>query len=387
MTEVELLIPTINNKISNHEKNLLDILAVPKLNQDKSYPIIIIEIKTSKGLAKHHESKKGIHNVKHLQIRLGKEKSLPVVVINTDRTKAGKIVTKTYGLLNGVLLIGKELLKKMEENPQQLLELISDTENKLNTLKQNHEMTVHPVTGELILINELNKEAFNLLEIEDVEKISLNKYNDILNKYSNLMNIPLSTLRKIIDSYIYNLADKNIQSLSKLKSLHRFICEEKVFPLQFVLQKNDPDISSLIEEKETIQKFIPLRIKLIDKKYTRHKGIEFEKLIKEELDEKGLKSISNIVCSAGVNKFEVDKLILEETGIIPVSCKDHSGYNNYAYLIDVIRNNANEIEHITEILNSKNGLLYVKVPAEYVEKVKAGLATREYINIRIIIKQ
>jgi len=98
-------------------------------------------------------------------------------------------------------------------------------------------------------------------------------------------------------------------------------------------------------------------------------------------------AIRNVVCvKSNLFEFEIDKLIITERGIIPVSCKDHSNYTNFAYLMDNIRDNAKEVEQITEMLKAKKGRLYIKVPEKYKEKVKKKLARRVYKNVKINIK-
>ncbi len=54
--------------------------------------------------------------------------------------------------------------------------------------------------------------------------------------------------------------------------------------------------------------------------------------------------------------------------------------------MDDIRDNAKEVEQITELLKAKIGRLYIKVPEKYKEKVKKKLARRVYKNVRINIK-
>ncbi|MCF2143613.1 MAG: hypothetical protein K9W42_07930 [Candidatus Heimdallarchaeota archaeon] len=107
MAEVEIWTRTEKKGKPLREKNTIDLMVVPEKKENSEEPIVIIEIKTSEGLLKYNEMRKGINDIKHLQRKLGKEKVLPVVVVNSDRKKKGKIVTKDYGLVNGVLLIGK----------------------------------------------------------------------------------------------------------------------------------------------------------------------------------------------------------------------------------------------------------------------------------------
>ena len=132
---------------------------------------------------------------------------------------------------------------------------------------------------------------------------------------------------------------------------------------------------------------MPLNIKLKYKKYARTRGTPFEDEIQKELEKVGEMAIRNVVCvKSNLFEFEIDKLIITERGIIPVSCKDHSNYTNFAYLMDNIRDNAKEVEQITEMLKAKKGRLYIKVPEKYKEKVKKKLARRVYKNVKINIK-
>lgn len=61
-------------------------------------------------------------------------------------------------------------------------------------------------------------------------------------------------------------------------------------------------------------------------------------------------------------------------------------YSDLDDLIDKIKNNANEIEHITEQFNAKKGLLYIKVPDNYKEDIKKEFENKVYENVTIIIK-
>jgi len=80
--------------------------------------------------------------------------------------------------------------------------------------------------------------------------------------------------------------------------------------------------------------------------------------------------ISNLILSNGFLRFEIDHLILNLKGIIPVSCKDYNDRTDIVDLTNSVRTDIYEIEHITEMLNAEHGIIYVKVQENFKQQLK-----------------
>ena len=388
LSEVEIWSRDYKQERIVREKNKTDVMVIPSLKIDNRLPVLIIEIKSSKGQSRHKHIREGIFEIKHLHRKLGKQRILPVVVINTDRKIANRNLTIKYGIVNGVLLIGKESLKNLQRNSNDLLKIIQEIQNEIELLEQNPEITIHPLTGELISIDKLHKEAFKVLlkiitsKLENSTSTSKLEY-----KYSRIMNIPLELLNKYINTLMENgKIDLGNLKTSDVYFIHKTIATEKIAILVSTLKENDKDLATLIKNKHIIQKFIPLRIKLVNKKHALDLGSDFENEILKELENKELDIISNIIFSNSLFDFEIDHLILQDTGITPVSCKNHSRQNNSTYLIDEIRDDANELEHLIEMLHAEKGILFVKVPWRFRESIKERFENLNYKNVEIIFK-
>jgi Holliday junction resolvase-like predicted endonuclease len=99
-------------------------------------------------------------------------------------------------------------------------------------------------------------------------------------------------------------------------------------------------------------------------------GLAFENDIREFLEGKGYKVVSNILFSFYGKHFEVDHLIFKDGNMYIVSCKDRSSFQYLPNLYSKIRFAIGEIDFRRKTINCDKSQIYVKVKKGFLSKLK-----------------
>ncbi|MHA1364957.1 MAG: hypothetical protein ACTSP5_00905 [Candidatus Heimdallarchaeota archaeon] len=99
-------------------------------------------------------------------------------------------------------------------------------------------------------------------------------------------------------------------------------------------------------------------------------GTDFEKQVKEILENEGLQTTSNMLYSFRGRRFEIDHVASDNEMEIMISCKNRSSVRTYWRTITDIVDSINVLELRKRIFGYKKARLYVKVPQQYKPKIQ-----------------
>ncbi|MHA1354428.1 MAG: hypothetical protein ACTSR1_04555, partial [Candidatus Heimdallarchaeota archaeon] len=346
----------------------------------------LIEVKTSKKI-KNIELDEVIGELLLLQENISNNKIVTLLFINNEviTTEQARIITKLYGVVNNIILVGKEEVEVLLRNPKLLLERLKIKQT--GHLKKNtQELILHPETLQVIPAKKLEEEAYAVLEqlIQTPEK-SLK----LIKQYCFLMNIPIADFHMLYnkkakqneESISIELAMKRrktsqraiIFEMKSLQDLHsdlifnnsRTILEEKS------KRKTNVDYSVLLENFNTLLTTLPPSCRVIDFKYfKREQGADFERNTKHLLEEKGFKVISNVLFSYYGKHFEIDLIAFKDESVQLISCKDRSNFCYLPNLYSKIIFAYGQLYLNQKTLNNAKGKLHVRVKEEFLFTLK-----------------
>lgn len=341
----------------------------------------LIEIKTSNDL-KNKELDEVIGELLLLQEKISKKKTVTILFINTEVTTTDQAIniTKLYGLGNGLILIGKEELQTYNNEPSKLIERINELIAIKNNTNQNQ--IIHPQTYQLTTREKIQQEAFKILQ--QTTTISDNT-KDLLNKYCFLMNITLADYNLLYEKIANNLNNAssfklklqnrtrinrpNNNEIEILKKLHFELVNNGNYVLlkiKYGKSSEKGDCKILFDNWDSIIKVLPPSCNIYQFKTLLNKsGITFEKEVREFLEKKGFKVVSNVLFSFYGKHFEVDHLIFIDGNMLAASCKDRSTFQYEPNLYSKIRLAVGELGARHKIIESFKSQLYVKVKEEF----------------------
>jgi len=124
LPEVEIITSDNNYILSGRDKYRFDsVIYLPNADVDR---LILVEIKTSiEPSNKCGIIESAIAKLFNYKERMGKNKPIPILIINEDLRYRGALYTKQFGDLCGVILIGRNELTSLMNNPTHLMNRIN----------------------------------------------------------------------------------------------------------------------------------------------------------------------------------------------------------------------------------------------------------------------
>ena len=342
----------------------------------------LIELKTSENI-KNSELDEVIGELLLLQENISEKMIVTLLFINTEvtTTEQSKTITKLYGLANNILLIGKEEVGILTENPMLLRKRLNEF-LQVKYIKQNQLM--HPINHTLTIKETLEREAYELLEQLNTNP---NKSNTIIEQYCFLMNILKSDFLMLYNKFRTQQNEEDGRTdeypTQQVRPTNRFFDEHTLKMLHKELSLNDnlllleerrqkekhkKDYEILLEQWTTIMKVLPPMVRIIQlKPFFPKKGVIYEEQTRQELEQKGFTVISNILISKHGKQFEIDHLAIKNNQVTLISCKDRSHFQELPNLYSKIAFAYGWVFLYSKALNNVKGKLFIRVKQEYLE--------------------
>jgi len=348
----------------------------------------LIEIKTAEHL-KISPINEVIGELLFLQELIQKDNILSMVFLNTEitTTEIGKKITKLYGLVNNIILIGKEEVAALTNKPEQLIERILE-HHMLEKGKIMSNQFIHPTTYKLTTKDALEQEAYSILYQSILNPAEANHYIEhycfLMNltkaDYSLLYKETTEQLNKRID---FDLGIQNRINVTQpiyleeeiLQTLHAALVEYgnlSILESKTTINNEQSDYKTLLENWEIISEILPPLCNIVQFKTFRSKsGFEYEKHTREILESSGFQVVSNVLFSHYGKQFEVDHLIFREGEMQAISCKDRGTFQYLPNLYSKIRFAIGEISLHQKTINCQKSQLYIKAQEEFLPKLNS----------------
>ena len=348
----------------------------------------LIEIKTSEHL-KNNPINEVIGELLFLQKQIQKDNILSIVFLNTEitTTEIGKKITKLYGLVNNIILIGKEEVAALTNKPEQLIERILE-HHRLEKGKIKSNQFIHPTTYKLTTKDALEQEAYSILNRSILNSAEANHYIEHYCFRMNLTKADYSLLYKETAEQLNNKVDFDLGIQNRinvtqpiyleeeiLQTLHATLVEYgnlSILESKTAMNNEQSDYKTLLENWETISEVLPPLCNIVQFKTLKSKsGFEYEKHTREILENSGFQVVSNILFSHYGKQFEVDHLIFREGEMQAISCKDRGTFQYLPNLYSKIRFAIGEISLHQKTINCQKSQLYIKAQEEFLPKLNS----------------
>jgi len=197
LSEVELILNNDEFHLSGWDKNRFDSIVYHQRDIDDY--LALIEIKTSiEPSNKCGIIESAIAKLYQLRKRIGKKTTIPILFINEDVFYKGKLVTKDYGNLCDIILIGRRELANLIENPSKLRERISqyiNNQNSKQSLIANKLRTVNAISEGSDFENKIKQQL-----LTDGYKVESNVIYRIQHKHMEIDHVAIKQSEKLLIS-------------------------------------------------------------------------------------------------------------------------------------------------------------------------------------------
>jgi len=342
----------------------------------KNISIYLFEIISSFNCHKNRAIITEIASLTHFLKKMGTN-CMGILFINGELTGNKKrVITDYYGLNSGVLVIGTSILNNIIATPQLFLRKISSFQEKQKQLSRNSNMLVNPHTNEIVPKNQLEKEALDILisivDKKQTKRLAVANYcyvmgltvNDFHLLYkeglkvqnSQMLNNLISMFELNNELYTEIICNKENNDLCALLYIH----SQLIINGSISLLSIKPTLRNFIPYQQFLREILPINVRIIGTQKPQNKGVDFEKVIKDQLEDEGFTIVPNVVFYYSGRTFEVDLIGLKERELLLISCKNMSSTTSSSQAEENIKDAANILAFRKEILNASYARLYVK---------------------------